>query len=197
MDSRTFTLLGSYTPGGSYILMISLSAPVNLAFGRFMNGKPIELPDGDYLYIGSALGGIGSHNPLASRLVRHTARSGGKKPHAIREEVIALFAGHTCSRKNSIGIAQKKLRWHIDYLLDLSEAEITHIVVIRSPFRLERKLWELLRPLEETGVPAHRLGAQDTRDSTHLLKLSDRKKVLEILRNSIPAMLIDDCTKEY
>ncbi|NTV97682.1 MAG: DUF123 domain-containing protein [Chlorobiaceae bacterium] len=196
MDSNPFTLFGSHTPEGSYILVINLSAPAKLAFGRFMKGKLLALPEGDYLYIGSALGGRGRRNPLASRLIRHASRSGEKKPHAIRDAVTTLFGSSACKPGNKSAVSEKKLRWHIDYLLDTPEAEISHIFIIRSSMRLERTIWELLRNLEEISIPAHRLGAQDTLDSTHLIRLSHREIVLGILRDRIPAMLAEECPKE-
>jgi Uri superfamily endonuclease len=195
MHSRLFTLFGNKTPEGSYILMIKLAAPVELAFGRFRKGKPLSLPEGDYLYIGSALGGRHRHNPLPSRLFRHASRSGGKKPHAVRDAVTGMFPDYACQLKKRTCLPEKKLRWHIDYLLDLEEAEIGHIVIIRYPGRLEWNLCQLLASLEEVSVPAPRLGAQDTPDSTHLLKLKDMEKVLGILRKSIPAMLREESPK--
>jgi Uri superfamily endonuclease len=195
MHSRLFTLFGDQTTEGSYILIIKLAAPVELAFGRFRKGKPLSLPEGDYLYIGSALGGRHRQAPLASRLIRHASRSGGKKPHAVRDAVACLFPDYDGKLKKRNGMPEKKLRWHIDYLLDLEEAEIDHIIIIRCPGRLELHLCRLLASLEEITVPAPRLGAQDTTDSTHLLRLRERNKVLGILRNSIPGMLPEEPPK--
>jgi Uri superfamily endonuclease len=189
MHSSLFTLFGSPAPGGSYILVIRVAAPLEVVFGGFMKGVALPVPAGDYLYTGSALGGKHRHNPLAARLIRHASRSGEKKPHAIRESIINLFPGYGNKGKNPGAMPAKKLRWHIDFLLDLPEAEIVHIVIIRSPSRLEGKLSGLLEALDETSGLAPRLGAQDTRKSTHLLRLSNREKVLGILNESIPAML--------
>ncbi|NTW56691.1 MAG: GIY-YIG nuclease family protein [Chlorobiaceae bacterium] len=189
MHSRLFTRFGNQGPGGSYILVITLSSPVSLAFGRFRNGAPLFLDRGEYLYIGSALGGTRSHSPLAARLIRHASRSRGQKPHLIREALIDLFPDYEDKVKKSQGIVQKKLRWHIDYLLDLPEAEIRHMVIINSPKRLERELWKLLGPLEGISVPARRLGAQDTRECTHLLMTENLEQVLGTIRKSVPAMI--------
>ncbi len=190
MHPRFFTRFGNEGAVGSYILVITLSSPVNLVFGRFRNGAPIFMDRGEYLYIGSALGGTRSHSPLAARLIRHASRSGGQKPHLIRKALIGLFPDYEDSVKKSPGMAQKKLRWHIDYLLDLPAAEIRHMVIIHSPKRLERELWKLLEPQEEISVPAHRLGAQDTRECTHLLRTEDIEQVLGTIRKSVPEMIM-------
>jgi Uri superfamily endonuclease len=195
MDSGPFTIFGSHTPGGSYILFIRLSSPQRITFGRFMKGMPIALPEGTYLYVGSALGGRGRHNPLASRLVRHATRTGSKKNHEIRDTVEALFCESPGIQLREKGYRQKKLHWHIDYLLDLASAEITHIVIIRHSDKLERILWELLRDLEDIEVPARGLGARDTRDSTHLVRLVNPERVLAVLRDRIPLILSQELSK--
>jgi Uri superfamily endonuclease len=76
----------------------------------------------------------------------------------------------------------------LQYLLDRPEAEIIHIVIIRSPMKMEQQLSELLESLEETSLLAPRLGAQDALNSTHLLRITDRKRILELLRNNIPIL---------
>ena len=84
---------------------------------------------------------------------------------------------------------KKKLHWHIDYLLDCAEAEIEHIVIIRCPSKIEHKLSAFLDSLEDTCPIARRLGAQDTRNSNHLLRISDRKQILEQLGQYIPSLI--------
>ena len=192
MADSDFTLFGNNDRMGSYLLLIHLSKSVELAFGMFQKGKLFTIPKGDYIYIGSALGKNRSGSPLARRVIRHTSRSGGKKHHRIRDTMLNLFSEKEFIINREINSSAKKIRWHIDYLLDLSEAEITHIVLIRSPMRIEQKLSELLEKLDETSLIAPRLGAQDTRKSTHILKLSNQKRILEVLHTHIPGLTGDD-----
>ncbi|NTW82105.1 MAG: DUF123 domain-containing protein [Chlorobiaceae bacterium] len=185
MTGLQFTIFGNPAPEGTYVLLVHVSKPLELAFGRFQGGRVIAVPDGDYVYIGSALGGKKRGNPLAQRLIRHATRSGGKNRHAIRDSIVNLFYGIAASDRN----IEKKLHWHIDYLMDCTEAEIDHIIIIQSPERLEEKISGLLGSLDETSQLAYRLGAQDSRKSTHLLKLSNREKLFGLLRNDVPSLL--------
>jgi Uri superfamily endonuclease len=187
MSRQQFTIFGSKYRSGSYILLIHLSSSLHLAFGRFQQGKLFPVSAGDYLYIGSALGGGKRGAPLARRLIRHASRSGKKDPHIIRTAIMTLFSEDTCTENSKP--PEKKLRWHIDYLLDLQEAQIDHIIIIRSPLKLELKLSELLEPLPETSLLASRLGAQDTRNSTHLLRITNRERILDLLGEKIPGMI--------
>ena len=188
MSELQFTLFGNKYRMGSYILMIHLSRPQQLAFGRFRHGELVTLTEGDYLYIGSALGGEKAGAPLARRLLRHASRSGSLNPHTIRTAMMTLFLENNFMEKNTIEPSEKKLRWHVDYLLELREAEIDHIVIIRSPVRLEQKLSELLESLPETSLVAPRLGAQDTRNSTHLLRFTNRERILALIRQWLPEL---------
>jgi Uri superfamily endonuclease len=188
MSKPQFTIFGNKYRMGSYILMIHLSSPLRLAFGRFQQGELFTLPEGDYLYIGSALGGEKAGAPLARRLLRHASRSGSRNPHTIRTAMMTLFLENNFMGKSAIEPSEKKLRWHVDYFLELREAEIDHIVIIRSPVRLEQKLSELLESLPETSLVAPRLGAQDTRNSTHLLRCTDRERILELIRQWLPGL---------
>jgi Uri superfamily endonuclease len=188
MIREQFTIFGSKYRMGSYILLIRVSKPFELVFGRFQQGKLFTIPEGDYLYIGSALGGVNKGSPLARRLLRHASRSGANAPHAIRAAMMTLFQREEFMESGAIEPSEKKIRWHIDYLLEQREAEIDHIIIIRSPLRLEQQLSELLQPLPETSLIAPGLGAQDSRNSTHLLGLTNRQQILELLRTTISAM---------
>ena len=188
MSKEQFTIFGTKYRMGSYILLIRVSRPFELVFGKFQQGKLFTIPEGDYLYIGSALGGGKRGAPLGRRLLRHASRSGSQTPHAIRSAMITLFQTEDFMETGPIEPSGKKLRWHIDYLLEHQEAEIDHIIIIRNPLRLEQKLSELLEPLPETVPIARGLGAQDSRNSTHLLRITSRTTILEVLRNAIPSM---------
>ncbi len=186
MIREQFTIFGRKYRMGSYILLIRVSRPFELVFGRFQQGKLFTIPEGDYLYIGSALGGVNKGAPLARRLLRHASRSCTNAPHAIRAAMMTLFQTDDFMEPGAIEPSGKKLRWHIDYLLEHREAEIDHIIIIRSPLRVECKLSELLETLPETSLIAPRLGAQDSRNSTHLLRLNNREKIFDLLNTSIP-----------
>jgi len=187
MTASQFTIFGHKYPMGSYLLLIRISSPFQLAFGRFQQGRLFTISKGNYLYIGSALGRTG--NPLAKRLIRHASRSNGKQPHEIRAAIIKLFSSDDGIGNCATEPTDKKLHWHIDYLLEQSEAEITHIAMIQHPEKLEDKLSEFLASLHGTSPLAPRLGAQDTRNSSHILSLSDWQEVLEQLRQYIPALI--------
>ena len=188
MSKEQFTIFGTKYRMGSYILLIRVSRPFELAFGKFQQGKLFTIPEGDYIYIGSALGGGKRGAPLVRRLLRHASRSGNLAPHAIRTAMITLFQTKDFMETDAIELSEKKLHWHIDYLLEHQEAEIDHIIIIRNPLRLEKKLSELLEPLPETVPIASGIGAQDSRNSTHLLRLTNRARIFEVLRKEIPGM---------
>jgi len=186
MSGSQFTIFGNKYTMGSYILFIRISSSFQLAFGRFQKSRLFSIPDGDYLYIGSALGKTG--DPLARRLIRHASRSNGKPPHKIQSEIIKLFSKNDAVKSCAFIASEKKLHWHIDYFLEHSEAEITHVLIMRHPEKLEHHLSEFLASIRETSLIAPRLGAQDTRNSSHILRLTDQKKTLEQLGQFIPAL---------
>ena len=186
MTCSQFTIFGSKYPMGSYILFIRISSSFQLAFGRFQHSRLFTLPVGDYLYIGSALGSRG--NPLARRLIRHASRSKGVQPHEIQASLIQFFSENHASLNCTVEPTAKKLHWHIDYLLEHREAEITHIVILRHPEKMEHHLSEFLASLQETSLVAPRLGAQDTRNSSHILRITDQQRILEQLEQYIPVL---------
>ncbi len=77
--------LSSPTPGGVYLLRIQLIEPLSVVFGRFRKGVVIPLSAGEYLYVGSALGGLGR------RLLRHATRSDGSA-HPVRQRWSTISA---------------------------------------------------------------------------------------------------------
>ena len=171
-----YTIFGQNSRQGSYVLLIELDRDIEVAFGKFRKGSPIGLDAGNYLYVGSALGGAKGRFPLASRLLRHASRSDGKPAHAIRRELLELFMSWGFRQPGSQGT--KKLHWHIDYLLDSKEAEIQHAFIFPGASRLEPQLAELLAAMPETAPIADRLGAQDATSGTHLFCIDDVAVVL-------------------
>jgi len=155
------TVLGSGDLGGTYVLRIEVKRAIQVCFGRFMDGQLIDVPAGIYVYVGSALG---SDRRLGQRLGRHiTRREQGPDP-IIRHEIMNVFG------KGMFPKSEKKLLWHIDYLLDQSELCVTDILAIRRGERLESKIAELL--MAEGEIIAGGLGASDAKGYTHLLKVS-------------------------
>lgn len=158
------TILGDPYPCGVYLLAIRLSEDNELTFGEFQHGKPVILPAGTYLYVGSA---YGQHRTasLGYRLLRHASRSGSAPPHLIRPALqrsleAAGLLGSLPKRKTP--------HWHIDYLLDLPTAEINGVVVMRISRNIEAEVAEHLNQQPETLVFAKGLGASDYPGKTHL-----------------------------
>lgn len=141
---------------------------VTLQFGRFNQGRPISIPAGMLVYIGSAMGQKGSSS-LARRLLRHATRTGKRPYHPIRDHMLTTFP--------SVGLADtplkpptgKKIHWHVDYLLDGETAVLHHITILRSRTRLETPLAHLLMADPATFIIQPGLGASDASGETHLL----------------------------
>ncbi|MHA2031359.1 MAG: DUF123 domain-containing protein [Candidatus Kariarchaeaceae archaeon] len=157
--------IGSDYPNGTYLLNIDLKKKVNIKFGRFRRGKPVQLISGNYVYIGSALAKRGA-TTLGNRLRRHTLRSDNLNPHKIQYSLSDFF--------DNIGISYtknpspKNLFWNIDHLLNLPTAEITNIIFIRDPKSLENTWSKFLEDLPETNIFEKGLGANDSLGHTHV-----------------------------
>ncbi len=182
-----FTIFGQNSHQGTYILLIDLYAPAQVSFGRFLGGRAIGLEPGKYLYVGSALGAGKRAFPLAGRLLRHASRSGNSRSHAIRKELLDLFV--SSGYRTPTGKGNKKLHWHIDYLLDLPEAEIFHVIMIMGASRFEHRLAGLVASMPESSTVADRLGAQDARSGTHLFRISDHAAILANLEITVPRLM--------
>ena len=157
--------------GGAYVLRIRLTDRVQLAFGRFKEGKVIDVLPGEYTYVGSALAERGA-SCLANRLVRHATRIGDSPPHAIRETMLEDFPrvglghGDLCPKNG------KHPRWNVDHLLDLPCADLTGAFLIRTPERIEAALGKFLENDPATIVFERGLGANDIKGNTHLLRVN-------------------------
>lgn len=163
--------VGEVGAQGVYLLRIKVVVPVTVTFGRFQGGRPIPIPAGDYLYIGSALGQRGATS-LAGRLLRHTTRSGDLPPHPIQLVLCARLQEQGLSPAGSFAPPQtKRLFWHIDYLVDRVEAEITHIIIICTTYRLESAIARVLAVDPAVTAVAPGLGASDDPHATHLLRV--------------------------
>ena len=110
---------------------------------------------------------------LASRLLRHATRTDGKPPHSIRETLGAAFAVEGLGLPSLEPPAQKRLYWHIDYLLDEMEIAIEAVSVVRTAARIESDLARGLAAAPGVVPLAAGLGASDAPGETHLLRLPD------------------------
>ncbi|MEZ4682810.1 MAG: DUF123 domain-containing protein [Caldilineaceae bacterium] len=153
---------------GVYLLRIAVVTPLAIPFGRFAGGRAIALPVGDYLYIGSAMAQRGA-TTLAGRLLRHATRSADRAPHAVRGELVKAL--QAADQRVTLPTA-KRVRWHIDYLLDEAAADLRQIYALRtaSPIEVPLARWLMAEPV--TAVVAPRLGASDDRGATHLLQVN-------------------------
>lgn len=156
-------IFGEPVPTGTYILRVWVDAALRLCFGRF---GVVALPRGAYLYVGSAMGQQGSSS-LARRLLRHATRAAGP-PQPIREEMIKWFTAVNLAQ-NLQPPTQKRLHWHVDYLLEETAVTLSHVLVIRSRTRLETAVARSLAADPHTFIPAPGLGATDAAGDTHLL----------------------------
>lgn len=178
------TTLGGEVRRGSYILRIKVHKVLNIGFGRFQRGKMIPIPAGECVYIGSALGQKGAMQ-LGRRLVRHATRTGQQSPHLIRSHLLETCKTIRLGEGDLLPQKGKKLFWHIDYLLDHSDVDLTHIILIRSLKRLEAQLAQLLEQDSHTFILAKGLGANDLPGNTHLLGV----KADEVWWASLPAKI--------
>lgn len=170
--SNHITFLGDGSQTGAYILWLNVRADIILAFGRFQRGRPVVVSRGMVAYVGSAMGPMGA-SALAGRLLRHATRSGDRPPHAIRDVMWSAFLMAELGRPELKRPAAKRLHWHIDYLLDQTEVEISRMTAIRTAARLESELAKRLSALPGVSPLAPRLGASDMPGGSHLLRYLD------------------------
>lgn len=187
MQTALIPFLGAAGQQGIYLLRIHVATSIVVTFGRFQGGRPIPIPPGDYLYIGSALGQRGATS-LAGRLLRHTIRSGSLPPHAIRTPLLAqLQEARLIPHNRASLLSAKRCFWHIDYLVDQPTAEITQIIALRTPHRLEALVARALAADPVLSAVAPGLGASDDPRATHLLRVD----APESWWHHLPARLMD------
>ena len=94
----------------------------------------VDVPTGDVIYIGSALGG-----KLGSRLLRHATRTTDRRTRFGRNSrcdcADAVFKPHHPNTKNGTGI---------DYLLDHPAVVLVDVLILQTPQRLEPAIAALL-----------------------------------------------------
>jgi Uri superfamily endonuclease len=148
-------------PCGSYVLRIAVAHPTTITFGRFQGGRAIEVPAGNYAYVGSAMGQRGA-TTLAARLARHATRN-NDQPHTIRDDILVALNGRTPQ--------QKTLFWNVDYLLNAPSATLQQVFVFRSRERHEHTIAAWLAAQPHTLIVAKGLGANDAPGATHVWRV--------------------------
>ncbi len=140
------------------MLELAVLEELELAFGRFQNGRVFHIPPGYVYYVGSALAGR-----LPSRLLRHATRASGL-PHQMRSELVRYFDALGWKVKTP---ARKALHWHADYLME-SPAELASVYIFYGQEPREAFLEEALRALGAEPL-APGLGAGDRPGGSHVL----------------------------
>ncbi|MFW6042253.1 MAG: DUF123 domain-containing protein [Chloroflexota bacterium] len=161
-------IAGSNVQSGAYLLRIAVRKSCRVVFGRYGDGQQVPVRAGVYVYVGSAMGRNGPAS-LAPRLLRHASRSQGQPPHAIRADMLRHFERLGLGRLPRRPPRQKSLHWHVDYLLDLPEAALTHAIVLRCLQPLEELVADLLLADLQCLPLAPGLGASDAPGHSHLI----------------------------
>ncbi len=146
---------------GTYLLRIAAEGALSIELGRFRGGREVFLPAGAYLYVGSARGERGSAT-LPHRLLRHATRARGA-PHPLRPALADFFKAEPPTRK--------RLRWHVDYLLEDPAAVLDAACLICDPAPLEAPLARWLLADSQVTAPVKGVGASDDPGGTHLLRV--------------------------
>jgi Uri superfamily endonuclease len=165
---NSVTILGNDHLRGTYILRMSVTMKLQICFGRFRQGAPIFVPQGDAIYIGSAMAQKGSMT-LARRLLRHATRRPPKRPHTLRPVLIEKMIAAGLAPVDLQPPTSKKLFWNIDYLIDEETVHLQEIFILRSAERLEDPIADLFLADPACQPIAPGLGAHDSSASTHLL----------------------------
>lgn len=179
--------IGNYQFGGTYVLEIWIKDDVSVQFGRFKNGQKFHLSSGRYLYIGSAMTSHNRH-ALLQRLTRHATRTEQHPPLKIRKKLIIWAHQHNINEKNIILKQNKKLHWHIDYVLNNLNVEINNIILIPSEKSYESMIAKSLLLSDSITVPIMGLGATDKKKETHFLHISDtiaQKRLIDRIKEII------------
>jgi Uri superfamily endonuclease len=163
--------LGKLAASGLYILRICVEVPLAVTFGQFQHGEAVPLAAGDYLYVGSAQGTTGA-STLPRRLLRHATRSGDYPPHSLRGDLLDAFQSVNMLPAGAQPPRRKRLRWHVDYLLDAPNAHLLGVIMLPATVCSEAALARELAADPALVAPAPGLGASDDPGATHLLHLA-------------------------
>ena len=83
---------------------------------------------------------------------------------------------------------EKKLFWHIDYLLNSPNSKVDEVILERSPEK-----WECSVALEisKKGLPTDRFGCSDCKCSSHLFYFESRKAAENACLNSFKKLELE------
>jgi Uri superfamily endonuclease len=144
--------------GGTYALVIYLPRATTIHVGKL---GILKFPRGYYLYIGSAMNGLGA------RIARHLVgnRLASRAANANDNAAIKRWR----ERK-------KKMHWHIDYFLE--HAQVKEVWTHRGAERFEHAWAQAALALPNAIVIAPRFGASDCNCATHLVYFSKRSSLI-------------------
>ena len=165
---KTITILGDNEQSGAYLLRMSVRRDVAVRFGRFQGGRPILVPKGELLYVGSAMAQQGSMT-LARRLLRHATRRDEGKPQQIQGAMLKVFEDVGLGTVQLKPPDRKKLFWNVDYLLEEDVVDLSHVVILRTRSKFEDELAQFLEAEPKSSALAKGLGAHDSHGRTHIL----------------------------
>ena len=165
---KTITILGDNEQSGAYLLRMSVRRDVAVRFGRFQGGRPILVPKGELLYVGSAMAQQGSMT-LARRLLRHATRRDEGNPQQIQGAMLKVFEDVELGTVQLKPPDRKKLFWNVDYLLEEDVVDLSHVVILRTRSKFEDELAQFLEAEPKSCALAKGLGAHDSHGRTHIL----------------------------
>ena len=182
------TILGSPGVQGGYLLRIQVESPCRIIFGRHNHCRRIYIGSGVYMYLGSAMGIRGSTS-LPCRVMRHVIRSGQRPSHKIRDVLRTYLVENKLADNRIEAIRNKRLHWHVDYLLDHENSDLTHIMLLCNQYRIERYVYTVLSNKKEVEIIEPGLGASDTQNKTHLWKLHETDGFWRLLVRELEDLL--------
>lgn len=147
---------------GIYCLIINVKKDISHKIGAL--GK-INFPKGKYVYVGSA------QNNVEKRIARHFS-----KPSKISKK----FLGHQKLLSNFL--VNKKIKWHIDYLLANPNVKIEKALYRKAGKDQECKIAYMLNESEE---PIKNFGCSDCSCYSHLFKLKSLKNLNKLKLKTI------------
>jgi len=169
---KAITILGSDVQSGAYLLRLCVREEMMVGFGRFQGGRPIRVPKGEVVYVGSAMADKGSMT-LACRLLRHASRFSPQRPHKIQELMLDAFNRARLGTVDLKSPQRKKLFWNIDYLLEEDAVELSHVFILRTRINMEDRVAHFLMEEPNSSILAKGLGAHDRRASTHIVAIRE------------------------
>ena len=160
MPKKSDSHLKSKSPksSGTYALVIYLPRATTIRIGKL---GAFKFPRGYYLYIGSAMNGLGA------RIARHLVNN--------------RLASRAANAKDNVAMKRwrerkKKMHWHIDYFLD--HAQVKEVWTNHGAERFECLWAQAALALPNAQVIAPRFGASDCKCSSHLVYFSKRSALI-------------------